>query len=81
MTKALMLRKKAERKKKILLWVLKFGLVLAVAAGMILFLRQMYVEEEKETLACQELNMRGLILISPNATSRHETISLSAYHR
>lgn len=57
MTKALMLRKRAERKKKILLWMFKFGLVLAVAAGMILFLRKMYVEEAKDTLSCRELGV------------------------
>lgn len=57
MTKALMLRKKAERKKKIILWVFKFGLVLAVAVIMVLFLRKMYLEEAKETLSCREVNV------------------------
>ncbi len=57
MTKALMLRKKAERKKKIILWMLKFGLVLAVAAGMVLFLRKMYLEEAKEALSCRAVNV------------------------
>lgn len=54
MGNALILKRKEQKRRRIKLLMLKIALLLVIAAGMVLFLKYMYLEEENQSVSCQE---------------------------